>query len=69
VSTPLDVNAIRNAPTVDGPNAAVAGHAPLAPPGDPSDEALDELSELADRSPEDVAQILQSWLADETVSS
>jgi flagellar M-ring protein FliF len=69
VSTPLDVDAIRNAPTVDGPSAAVAAHAPLAPPGDPSDEALDELSELADRSPEDVAQILQSWLADETVSS
>lgn len=30
-----------------------------------SREALDELSELAEKRPEEVAQILQSWLADE----
>ncbi|HWL44701.1 MAG TPA: flagellar basal-body MS-ring/collar protein FliF [Ilumatobacter sp.] len=32
-----------------------------------SREALDELGDLADRRPEEVAQILQSWLADEGV--
>jgi len=30
-----------------------------------SESALEELSAMADRRPEEVAQILQTWLADE----
>jgi flagellar M-ring protein FliF len=70
VSTPIDVDALRAAPAVDGrPDSPATTAMPKAPSIDPSMEALDELSALADRRPEDVAQILQSWLADEPVSS
>lgn len=63
VSTPIDIDALRS-----GSSAALgAGDAMAMPkPLDPASiNALDELSEIADRNPEDVAKILQGWLADE----
>lgn len=68
VSTPIDIEALR----------AAGGSAGALPTGDDdslpldavpmdtaSSRALDELSALADQNPEDVARVLQSWLADE----
>lgn len=67
VSTPIDIGAIRSAggeaaalPVGDGTTAE--GELNLSPQ---SNEALVELSALADQNPEDVARILQGWLADE----
>lgn len=70
VATPIDIGAIRAAPRPG--DDAIALEAPIAPPPiSPVDEAsqaaLDELGALADRQPEEVAQILRSWLADEKV--
>ncbi len=71
VSTPIDLDALKSAP-VPGAAAAMAETDPTIidiPPINPvheaSQSALDELSALADRKPEDIAQILHSWLADE----
>lgn len=71
VATPIDIGAIRAA-SIDEPASLppAAAAAPLPteqidPIAAASREALDELSALADRRPEDVAIILQSWLADE----
>lgn len=70
VSTPIDIGAIRSAP-IDGDAPAGLQPAPtsqiepITSGASPSSkEALEELSALADRRPEEVAQILQSWLAD-----
>ena len=68
VSTPIDIGAIRTAQIGDASATAVlpATQAPalnrvtLA-----SESALEELSAMADRRPEEVAQILQTWLADD----
>lgn len=77
VATPIDIGAIAAAP-VD--RASPASPSPSSPTGastdtqvleaaaSRSDAALEELSTLADRRPEDVAQILQGWLADETAA-
>ena len=68
VATPIDIGAIRAAQISDQePSALSSGGAALAPVDPSSHEALDELSALADRRPEEVAQILQSWLAEEAV--
>ncbi|WP_420452510.1 flagellar basal-body MS-ring/collar protein FliF [Ilumatobacter sp.] len=76
VSTPIDIGAIRSAP-LGGADALTAGSsddgAPTAeehvvPALDPSILALEELSTLADRRPDEVAQILQSWLSDEGIA-
>lgn len=71
VATPIDIGAIRAA-TIDEPASLPAGTETMLLPTEQVDpiavasrEALDELSALADRRPEDVAVILQSWLADE----
>jgi flagellar biosynthesis/type III secretory pathway M-ring protein FliF/YscJ len=63
VSTPIDIAALRSSSGElgsggDGTNAMSALDAS-------SNSALVELSEIADRNPEDVAKILQGWLADE----
>ena len=70
ISTPIDIDALRTAPVRDSEAAAAASatETDADERSDPSVEALDELSALADRRPEDVAQILESWLADETVA-
>lgn len=66
VATPIDIGAIRAAQVIDNPQIELASERPSALPADEaSREALDELSAIADRRPEDVAQILQSWLAEE----
>lgn len=75
IATPIDIGEIRAARLDDDEDEDEV--AALAPPPEPEPEpdpvalasqnALEELSALADRSPEDVAQILQSWLADEAV--
>lgn len=63
VSTPIDIDALRAGPSNElGAGDAMAMPKPLDPA---SINALDELSEIADRNPEDVAKILQGWLADE----
>lgn len=78
VSTPIDIGEIRAAKLPDDPDspeleaAAVAlpekSEIPeISPVQAASREALEELGELADRRPEEVAQILQTWLADEKV--
>ncbi len=67
VATPIDIGAIRSAPISDKEPGALAEQAAINPVGQASRDALDELSALADRQPEEVAQILQSWLADEAV--
>jgi flagellar biosynthesis/type III secretory pathway M-ring protein FliF/YscJ len=68
VSTPIDLGALRTA-AVPNPNDVdvidVVDIPVVNPVAEASKRALDELSELAERKPEDVAQILQSWLADE----
>jgi flagellar M-ring protein FliF len=68
VSTPIDIGAIRSAQLVDRDQTAVLPATP-APVLDrvtvASESALEELSAMADRRPEEVAQILQTWLADE----
>lgn len=69
VSTAIDIKALQAA--ADAPVALPAGEtasdaAPAAVAMAPASAgALDELSEIADRNPEDVARILQGWLADE----
>ncbi len=67
VATPIDIDALRNAGSPGAGDAAGAAiDVPVINPvAEASRNALDELSALADRKPEDVAQILQSWLADE----
>jgi flagellar M-ring protein FliF len=76
VSTPIDLEALKSAPTpgaaaavVDDDDGALEPVVIDVPPENPvheaSRQALEELSLLADKSPEDVAQILNSWLADE----
>jgi flagellar M-ring protein FliF len=69
VATPIDLDALKTAP-VPGAEPVAAEPEPIDvveinPVHEASRYALDELSVLADRKPEDVAQILQSWLADE----
>jgi flagellar M-ring protein FliF len=68
VVTPIDLGALRNA-AVPNPNEVeltdIVDIPVVNPVAEASRRALDELSELAERKPEDVAQILQSWLADE----
>jgi flagellar M-ring protein FliF len=70
VVTPIDLEALKSAPVPGA--ASVLDDEPTIidlPPTDPvheaSKHALEELSALADRKPEDIAQILHSWLADE----
>ena len=72
VSTPIDIEALKSAPVpgatvVDelGDEVGVIDVVEVNPVHEASRYALDELSSLAERKPEDVAQILQSWLADE----
>jgi flagellar M-ring protein FliF len=67
VSTPIDIDALRSAavPSDTDEDADANGNPVVNPVAEASQHALDELSALADRKPEDVAQILQSWLADE----
>ena len=70
VSTPIDIGAIRSAQIGDGSaNATAVLPVSRAPELNrvtvASESALEELSAMADRRPEEVAQILQSWLADE----
>ncbi len=68
VSTPIDIGAIRAARTSDdGAIGALSQSGSGNSVSVASRAALDELSALADRKPEDVAQILQSWLAEEQV--
>ena len=71
VATPIDIEALRSA-AVPGENGAGSAEdgaiidvVEINPVHEASRYALDELSLLAERKPEDVAQILQSWLADE----
>jgi flagellar biosynthesis/type III secretory pathway M-ring protein FliF/YscJ len=81
VSTPIDIGEIRAAKLPDDPDEISAAAAAELIPEQPeipvpeispvqaaSREALEELGELADRRPEEVAQILQTWLADEKAS-
>lgn len=69
VSTAIDIKALQTA--ADAPVALPSGDQaadaarPAAVMSPSSTGALDELSEIADRNPEDVARILQGWLADE----
>lgn len=69
VSTPIDIGAIRAAP-IAGATAVLPTTPSPAPALDrvtvASQSALEELSAMADRRPEEVAQILQTWLADES---
>jgi len=68
VVTPIDIGAISAAP-VDPEHPAVTLPIEALDAGEShTQSALEELSTLAERRPEDVAQILQSWLADESVS-
>jgi len=68
VATPIDIGAISAAP-VDPEHPAVTLPIEALDAGEShTQSALEELSTLAERRPEDVAQILQSWLADESVS-
>jgi flagellar M-ring protein FliF len=72
VSTPIDIGAIRAAQLGDPNSTAVlpATQAPaLSRVTVASESALEELSAMADRRPEEVAQILQTWLADEKGSA
>ena len=66
VSTPIDIGAIRTA-QVGQPTAVmpVTASPALDRRAVASESALEELSAMADRRPEEVAQILQTWLADE----
>tara|TARA_R110002110_G_scaffold327869_1_gene539554 strand:+ start:15436 stop:17007 length:1572 start_codon:yes stop_codon:yes gene_type:complete len=73
VATPIDIGAIRAASLAsNNPSLTEAVPTDLDPTPlsaeSSSQAALEELSALADRRPEEVAQILQSWLADETTS-
>ena len=68
VSTPIDIDALRDASESAGALPAGGSTAPgvaIAPLDVASNHALDELSALADQNPEDVTRILQGWLADE----
>jgi flagellar M-ring protein FliF len=68
VSTPIDLDALKSAPLPgddDDDDIAAIDVPVINPVAEASKHALDELSALAERKPEDVAQILQSWLADE----
>jgi len=77
VATPIDIGAIRAAPAhaalpveSEAPEpAAIPAAVAVNPVTEASRAALDELSVLADRRPEEVAQILHSWLADERAST
>ena len=75
VSTPIDIGQIRAARLAGDPVALDTATAMIPEMSDlpeisavdaASREALEHISELADRRPEEVAQILQTWLADET---
>jgi flagellar M-ring protein FliF len=83
VSTPIDIGAIRAASLnpgetpglgagdnalTDADSVAVRAARQAASTAGASQAALEELGALADRRPEEVAQILQSWLADERSS-
>ena len=74
VSTPIDIGEIRSAGrTEDDEMLQIAADAePEVPVISPielaSQSALEELGVLADKRPEEVAQILQSWLSDEKAS-
>ncbi len=73
IATPIDIGAISAAPVRrDAADAdaslGVADTQVLEPVAVRSEAALEELSTLADRRPEDVAQILQGWLTDETAA-
>ncbi len=79
VSTPIDIGAIRSAP-LDNPIPLASGASnddlesslgglAVDSAVDPAVGALEELSMLADRRPDEVAQILQGWLSDETARS
>jgi flagellar M-ring protein FliF len=69
VATPIDLDALKTAPLPgsddEDDTAGVIDVVEVNPVHEASRYALDELSSLADRKPEDVATILQSWLADE----
>ncbi len=70
VSTPIDLEALKSAPVPgaaadEAEEATIIDVPPINPVHEASKNALDELSALADRKPEDIAQILHSWLADE----
>jgi flagellar M-ring protein FliF len=67
VATPIDIGAIRAARLDEPETLAVpaAPPVPVDPATQASRDALDELSALADRRPDEVAQILQSWLSEE----
>lgn len=70
VATPIDIGAIRSA-EVETPQLPPRPHpapAQISPATEASREALEELSTLTDRRPEEVAQILQSWLSEEAAS-
>lgn len=65
VSTPIDLGSLQEA-SAPGALASGAPAIDAIPSLDPaSNSALDELSAMADSNPEDVAKILQGWLADE----
>ncbi|MFK7918444.1 MAG: flagellar basal-body MS-ring/collar protein FliF [Ilumatobacter sp.] len=65
VSTPIDLAGLKEAAA---PGELVAAESPtqaITPLEMGPNAALDELSAMADSNPEDVAKILQGWLADE----
>lgn len=75
VSTPIDIGEIRAAKLSEDTAMLPVTQAPpavelpeISPITAASRDALEELGDLADRRPEEVAQILQTWLADEKVS-
>jgi flagellar M-ring protein FliF len=70
VSTPIDLEALKSASVPgalsdEAEEPTIIDVPPINPVHEASKNALDELSALADRKPEDIAQILHSWLADE----
>ena len=69
MSTPIDLDALKSASLPgdddDDDDLAAIDVPVINPVAEASKNALVELSALAERKPEDVAQILQSWLADE----
>ncbi len=74
MSTPIDIGEIQAAPRIDEYElpAVSVNETPELPSISPielaSQNALEELGVLADKRPEEVAQILQSWLSDEKAS-
>jgi flagellar M-ring protein FliF len=70
VSTPIDIGSLRATQGTDAAPASELAAIPYATPiAEASRSALDELGMLADRKPDEVALILQSWLAEETQPS